>query len=121
MTRDDATHLRNAVEHLERLQAHLGRGDLDDDTVFDAVCMRLSAAIESVAAITPRLRDEHWGEDWPAIWGVRNRIAHGYFWIDRTIVTATVRNDLPELEYLIHDLLVRIEGRSDARESDGVA
>lgn len=51
MSRTNAEHLANAKEHLRRLRGHLDRGDLDDDTVFDAVCMRLSAAIESVGAV----------------------------------------------------------------------
>ncbi|HUF32417.1 MAG TPA: hypothetical protein VMN58_04315 [Acidimicrobiales bacterium] len=51
MRRSDLEHVAAAREHLAALRRHLERGDLSDDTIFDAVCMRLSAAIESVAMV----------------------------------------------------------------------
>ncbi len=87
-----------AREHLAALRRHLERGDLADDTILDAVCMRLSAAIESVAMVDEASRTRAYGNSWPAIWSVRNRIAHGYALVDRTIIMATVDNDLGELE-----------------------
>ncbi len=60
--------------------------------------MRLSAAIESVAMVDDTLRARAYGDVWPAIWSERNRIAHGYLVVDRTIIMATVDNDLGELE-----------------------
>ena len=98
MTRSDLEHVAAAREHLAHLRRHLERGDLADDTIFDAVCMRLSAAIESVAMVDDALRTRAYGDIWPAIWSVRNRIAHGYFAVDRTIIMATVDNDLGEFE-----------------------
>lgn len=98
MSRTDTEHLANAKEHLRRLRQHLDRGDIEDDTVFDAVCMRLSAAIESVGAVDDAHLSEEFGASWPAIWSVRNRIAHGYFYVDRQIITSTVASDLVEFE-----------------------
>ena len=89
------------------LHEHLTRGDMDDATIFDAVCMRLSAAIESLGAIDDALRDQALGSSWTAIWSVRNRIAHGYVIIDRQIIVSTVDHDLPEFEEKI-DYLSRL-------------
>jgi uncharacterized protein with HEPN domain len=80
------------------------RRDLDDQTVADAVCLRLSAVIESVASITDDLRSDAFGEDWPLIWATRNRIAHGAL-IDRTMIASTIDNDLPGFEAAIRRLL----------------
>ncbi len=66
--------------------------------------MRLSAAIESVASISEAARRREFGGSWPAIWSVRNRIAHGYFAVDDRIVRATVRDDLPAFESAIRRL-----------------
>lgn len=112
MSRPAAVHLANAQEHLRRLRDHLVRGDLADDTIFDAVCMRLSAAIESVSAIDDALRDEEFGRGWSAIWSVRNRIAHGYFYVDRQIITSTVENDLVEFEAGV-ERLIRLVDQAD--------
>jgi len=109
VSRTDAELLREAKDHLGRLRAHLDRGGIDDDTVFDAVCMRLSAAIECVNSIDPGVRAAGWGVEWSAIWSVRNRIAHGYFWIDRTIIDATVAIDLPEFETIVDALLADLD------------
>ncbi len=63
-----------------------------------AVAPSPAAVIESVAMVDESLRDRAFGSVWPAVWSVRNRIAHGYFHVDRTIITATVENDLGEFE-----------------------
>jgi uncharacterized protein with HEPN domain len=96
--RSDVELVAAARAHLAALRRHLERGDLTDDTIVDAVCMRLSAAIESVAMVDDERRSRAYGEVWPAIWSVRNRIAHGYVFVDRAIMTATVANDLGGLE-----------------------
>ncbi len=58
----------------------------------------LSAAIESIAWISEARRVREFGDSWPAIWSVRNRIAHGYIHVDDRIIHATVNEDLPEFE-----------------------
>lgn len=98
MSRTAAALIANAVEHLRILREHLSRGDLDDGTIFDAVCLRLSAAIGSIDAIDTDLRDRVFGSGWPAVWSVRNRIAHGYVYLDRQIILSTVNEDLAEFQ-----------------------
>jgi hypothetical protein len=46
VSRSDADLLREATDHLVRLGAHLERGRIGDDIMFDVVCMRLAVAIE---------------------------------------------------------------------------
>lgn len=98
MKQTDIEKVRAARDHVAQLRRHLSRGDIDDDTVFDAVCLRLSAAIESVSTIAEEPRLVAFGDAWPAIWSVRNRIAHGYVHLNRTIIVATVEHDLGEFE-----------------------
>ena len=95
MSRSDTERLLDAQFHLEILDSHMHKAGLDDQTVADAVCLRLASAIECVAAISPELRAQAFGEDWPLIWATRNRIAHGYATINLSIIKATVRDDLP--------------------------
>ncbi|NQW73234.1 MAG: DUF86 domain-containing protein [Actinobacteria bacterium] len=98
MRRSDEELVADALMHLCVLRKHLARGDLDDQTVADAVTPRLAAAIEALASGTDELRTRAFGDDWPLMWATRNRIAHGYAYIDMSIVTATVQQDLPWLE-----------------------
>nr|WP_155842360.1 HepT-like ribonuclease domain-containing protein [Agromyces luteolus] len=86
------------MAHLAALKRHLERGDLDDETVADAVSLRLAAAIEAVSHASDGYRERTFGADWKFIWATRNRIAHGYAYIDLTIIRDTVEQDLPEFE-----------------------
>lgn len=38
------------------------------------------------------------GEDWVLMWATRNRIAHGYAFVDLSIIQSTVAEDLPLFE-----------------------
>jgi len=111
--RSDIEHVRDAQQHLRKLREHLTRGDLADETIFDAVCMRLSAAIESIASISEARRVREFGDSWPAIWSVRNRIAHGYIHVDDRIIHATVNEDLPELEGVLERLTRALGAAAD--------
>ena len=49
------------------------------------------------------------GDDWSLMWATRNRIAHGYAYIDMSIVTATVQRDLPWLEDRLREEALRFD------------
>ena len=88
--------LRDALAHFETMQAYAER-DLDDQLVIDAICMRLSAGIEALATLDPDVRDQMFGTDWSLMWGMRNRIAHGYLLVDTAIVRQTLAQDVPKI------------------------
>jgi len=60
--------------------------------------MRLAAAIEDASRIGPESRERAFGEKWPAMWSTRNRITHGYAFVSRDVVMATVDKDLDQFE-----------------------
>lgn len=105
MSRTDLQRLREAVVHLDAIDAHLARGDLDDQTIADAACLRLAAAIEAVSGIDTDIRTATFGPDWALIWATRNRIAHGYAFIDRNLIEATIAEDVPQFEASVRLLL----------------
>jgi len=45
-----------------------------------------------------KARELNFGDEWKIMWATRNRIAHGYAYIDLMIIQATVEQDLPEFE-----------------------
>lgn len=101
MTRTPEESLREARTHFVLLFHH-AQGDLADQLVIDAVCMRLSAGVEALARLDSPTRDRLFGDAWPLMWGMHNRIAHGYLLVDTDIVRRTVEHD-------IRPILVRIE------------
>lgn len=96
MSRSTQEILREALVHLKLADAYAGKEDLDQ-LVIDAICMRLSAGIEVLANLDPHLRTSLFGGNWQFMWGMRNRIAHGYLLVDSDIVRQTVEIDLPEI------------------------
>lgn len=98
MTRTNDELIGDALAHIAALKRHLDRTDLADETVADAVSLRLAAAIESLSDLDLSLRDRLFGEEWKVIWATRNRIAHGYAHADVGVIRDTAENDLPDLE-----------------------
>jgi uncharacterized protein with HEPN domain len=94
--------LRDALAHFETMLAY-AEHDLDDQLVIDAICMRLSAGIEALATLEMNVRDRLFGADWPLMWGMRNRIAHGYLLVDTAIVRQTLAQDIPKIIDRIQD------------------
>lgn len=86
--------LEEALAHFEVVAAY-GSGDLADQKTVDAICMRLSAGIEALSALNAADREALFGDIWNQMWGMRNRIAHGYLLVEPAIVRSTVDRDLP--------------------------
>lgn len=95
-----------ALEHFDMISEY-GDRDLSDQLVIDAICMRLSAGIEVLSRLEHWLRDRAFASAWPVMWGMRNRIAHGYLMVNPEIVRRTISDDLPAIrsrtEWLIED------------------
>ena len=64
---------------------------------IDAVWLRLASGIEVLARLEPSVREDLFGQDWTLMWGMRNRIAHGYLLVHQGTVRETVERDLPEI------------------------
>lgn len=96
--------LDEALAHLEVLRRHVGEVGMDDPLGFDATSLRLSVAIDCVTRLPQDLQDVAYGDQRSAIRAMRNRIAHGYFWIDPDVVRDTVRHDLDPFEHRLRGL-----------------
>ncbi len=86
--------LLEAMAHFEVVDDY-GLGDLSDQKTIDAICMRLSAGIEALSGLSAADREALFGDVWSQMWGMRNRIAHGYLLVEPAIVRSTVDRDLP--------------------------
>lgn len=82
--------LQEAMAHFE-VVAEYGSGDLSDQKTIDAICMRLSAGIEALSGLSADDREALFGDVWSQMWGMRNRIAHGYLLVEPAIVRSPPR------------------------------
>lgn len=109
MSRKDRDRLRDIVESLEAIRAHLTRGDLGDGLVFDAVRVRLIEVGEAVKDIDPRLLANAPGVPWKEIARMRDHLAHHYFDTDHAVVRDVVEHDLGPLADAVRSLIDRVE------------
>ncbi len=105
MSRRDDQRLEDILAAVAAIGDHLGRGELDDGLVFDAVRVRLIEIGEAVRAISPELLDREPDVPWVDVAGMRNHLAHRYFDNAHAIVRATVDHDLPPLVAAVQRLL----------------
>lgn len=96
MTRMKNDLLGEALHHF-RIMIDYANHNLDDQLVTDAVGMRLAAVLEVLNRLQQNVRDELFADDWTAMWGMRNRIAHGYLLVNPPIVRQTLETDIPSL------------------------
>ena len=120
MSRNTAEILRDALAHFQILQGH-AEEDLDEQLVIDAVCMRLSAGTEALAALDATTREGIFGGMWPLMWGMRNRIAHGYLLVDAVIIRQTVTQDVPSIISRIAHRLDTIHPATISEDQDTAA
>ena len=101
MKAEDRIRLQHMIEAAHAAQQFMTgrqRADLDNDQMLLFAVVR---AIEIVGEAATRVSDETRAATptvpWPAIIGMRNRVVHAYFSIDREVVWKTVTAELPLL------------------------
>jgi len=111
VSRSVADRLRDILAASDAIARHLTRGPrdnpLDDGLVFDAVRVRLIEIGEAVKDLPEYVTATEPEMPWQQIAGMRDRLAHRYFDTTHAILSATVRNDLPELRTTVERLLDR--------------
>lgn len=116
MTSRDRQRLADIAAAVEAIESHLGRGDLSDGLVFDAVRIRLLEIGEAVTALPASVLDLEPGISWRSTARMRDRLAHRYFDTSHAIVEATVTRELPPL---VEAVARMAEAVGDSREAHG--
>lgn len=96
--------LTEAREHFQRCVTYVSYG-ADEAIVVDAVSLRLSAGIDALRHLDETELSALFGEDWPRMRGMRNRIAHGYGGVEASIVVRTVETRLPSIIATLTDCI----------------
>ncbi len=91
-------HMIEAAQAAQRFMAGRQRADLDlDQLLLFAVVRAIEIVGEAATRVSEETRAATPDVPWPAIIGMRNRVAHAYFNIDREIVWKTLMLELPQL------------------------
>ena len=98
--------------------AEFTRGqDLDsfeaDRMLRSAVVHQLTIIGEAAAKVPAEVQRRHPDLPWATMRGIRNRLVHGYFAVDMSILVATARLDLPPLIPRLRHLVAAEAGQPD--------
>ena len=109
---DPLGELSQILEAISRIQDYVK--NLDEAAFcanpkdVDSVAMNLIVIGEAVRRLKPEILALETSIRWPSIIALRNRIAHGYFEIQRSLVWAIVSKDLPSLQAASLRLMAQI-------------
>ena len=95
-------HMLNAIERIERYAALVAdeRAFEQNTLVQDGIVKNigvLGEAAKNITRVAPDFAARHADIPWELMYGMRNRVIHGYFDINTEVLWQTVRDDLPEL------------------------
>jgi uncharacterized protein with HEPN domain len=107
VSRNPVDNLGLTLDHLAVLEQYLDGSDLSASMTFDAVCMRLSAAIEALSRVPAEWLVAEFGAEWPRIRATRNAIAHVYDEVDETQIHRVVSFALPRFTAGVRNLVDR--------------
>jgi uncharacterized protein with HEPN domain len=106
-------HLRDVLEAIDAIRGYTTGGESHfnhEAIVRDAVCARLIQIGQAVkdaqaegldlTALQPQIA-------WRSVAGMRDRLAHKYALLDKTLVWAVVEHELPRLREAVRDILAR--------------
>ena len=101
MSPDDAVRVRHMIEAMESAQQFVqgrSRADLDNDRMLLFALVRAVEIVgEAASKVSAQARAENPGIPWAEAVGMRNRLVHVYFDINKNILWATVTQALPAL------------------------
>ncbi len=86
---DTSFYIEVILEHIAAIKSYTPNSRqnfLDDAKTYDAVLMRLIAIGEELASVKEVLDDKDPSLEWHKIIGLRNRIAHGYWEVDKDLI-----------------------------------
>ena len=99
-------HILDEVDFLLDKSSKITKQDLLNDPILQRAFTRSLEIIgEAVKKLPKSWRDMHNQIDWRSIAGMRDKLIHGYFSVDYTLVWDVIINELPELKPLLEELI----------------
>lgn len=105
-------HMLAAVCEILHYCSHANRGDLDSNTpLLRLVERNIEILGEAASRLSESYKLTHSEVPWNTITGMRNRIAHAYFNLNRDVLWNTIQTRIPELEQRLLGMLEEFEQR----------
>lgn len=96
----------NSIEQIKQYQINLTKEQFVKDVkTQDAIIRRLEIIGEAARNISQDEREKHSEIPWREIIGTRDKLIHGYFYLDLDLVWEILPKDLPDLEQKIKQII----------------
>jgi uncharacterized protein with HEPN domain len=109
MQKDDQIRLRHMLEAAKEALSFAQdetRASLEKDRKLELALVKSIEIIgEAAVKVTDKCRKDLPHIPWASIMGMRNRLIHAYFDLDRDILWKTIREDLPSLVAELEQIL----------------
>ena len=103
-------YISDILDAIERIKAYVSGMTFEafevDEKTVDAVLKNFSVIGEAIRNIS-EFQDRYPDIPWPEIIGMRNKIIHDYFSIDKEVVWKTIIGRIPELESQIRKITLK--------------
>ena len=114
--KDDRVYLRHILDEIAFLK-RICSNRLYDDLIHDdyfahAVRSAIEVIGEAAKNVPDNIKSENPEIPWKEMAALRNRVIHGYFRIDYSIVWNVIEQDLPGIEPQVAVLLEKMDGVS---------
>jgi uncharacterized protein with HEPN domain len=107
--RQDIDLIRDILECIKRIKMYtvnMNYGEFQKDLkTQDAVIRNLEILGEAVKSLSKMVKESHPEIPWKQIAGARDKLIHDYFGVNIDIVWGISKNDLPDLQKKIVELL----------------
>ena len=106
--RSDHERLLDIQEAIQNIYKYADRGkdEFENDELIQSWIVRhLQIIGEASSRLSDGFRNSHPEIQWSKIIGMRNILVHDYFGIDKAIVWAAVKNELPSLKTHIEKII----------------
>lgn len=107
--KDPLIYLEHILEAIDRIKLYVKGFDEDDflsnELIKDAVVRNMEVIGEATKNLPVSLKKDYPEVPWKDMAGIRDRLSHFYFGIDYKIVWDAVKDDIPKLEFMIHNII----------------
>ncbi len=99
-------HIRDSIAAIREYTMDGRDYFMSDRKTRDAVIRQFEIIGEAVKSLPDEFRSKYPDIPWKSIAGLRDVLIHQYFGVDATMVWATIENQLPALEKIIHTEMI---------------